>query len=80
MSYVSNWRMTVACQWLRNSDDNLEQIANTVGYQDLASFSRAFKAIVGQSPARWRASLRGKNARAANFATIGAGLTRTESP
>lgn len=57
MSYVSNWRMTVACQRLRNTDDNLERIANAVGYQDLASFSRAFKAIIGQSPARWRASL-----------------------
>ena len=57
MSYVSNGRMTVACQRLRNTDDNLEWIANAVGYQDLASFSRAFRAIVGQSPARWRASL-----------------------
>ena len=56
MSYVSRWRMTVACQRLRNSDDNLERIARTVGYQDLASFSRAFKSIVGQSPARWRSS------------------------
>lgn len=57
MSYVSRWRMTVACQRLRNTEDNLERIANAVGYQDLASFSRAFKAIIGQSPARWRASL-----------------------
>lgn len=57
MSYVSNWRMTVACQRLRSSDDNLERIGRAVGYQDLASFSRAFTAIVGQSPARWRANL-----------------------
>lgn len=55
MSYVSNWRMTIACQRLHNSNDSLERIANDVGYQDLASFSRAFKAIVGQSPSRWRA-------------------------
>lgn len=55
MSYVSHWRMSVACQRLRDSDDSLETIAKTVGYQDLASFSRAFKSIVGQSPARWRA-------------------------
>lgn len=47
--------MTVACQRLRSSDDNLERIANAAGYQDLASFSRAFKAIIGLSPARWRA-------------------------
>lgn len=56
MSYVSRWRMSVACQRLRNGDDGLERIARTVGYQDLASFSRAFKSVVGQSPARWRAS------------------------
>lgn len=56
MSYVSSWRMTIACQRLRNGNDNLARIANAVGYQDLASFSRAFKAIVGLSPARWRSS------------------------
>lgn len=55
MSYVSDWRMTVACRLLRDTDDRLERIANTVGYQDLASFSRAFKASVGRSPSRWRA-------------------------
>lgn len=55
MSYVSSWRMTVACQKLRETDEHLAKIANAVGYQDVASFSRAFKALVGQSPARWRA-------------------------
>lgn len=56
MSYVSRWRMSVACQRLRAGEDSLDRIARTVGYQDLASFSRAFKSVVGQSPARWRAS------------------------
>lgn len=56
MSYVANWRMTVACQRLRDTNDNLDNIANSVGYRDVASFSRAFKALVGQSPARWRTS------------------------
>lgn len=56
MSYVSSWRMTVACQQLRDTDGNLDKIACAVGYQDVASFSRAFKALVGQSPARWRTS------------------------
>lgn len=54
MSYVSNWRMTVACQRLRDTDEHLAEIAAAVGYQDIASFSRAFKSLVGQSPARWR--------------------------
>lgn len=54
MSYVSRWRMTVACQRLRETDDKLERIATAVGYQDVASFSRAFKSLVGRSPAKWR--------------------------
>jgi AraC-like DNA-binding protein len=54
MSYVSRWRMTVACQRLREPDDRLDRIATAVGYRDVASFSRAFKSLVGQGPARWR--------------------------
>ncbi len=55
MSYVARWRMSVACRHLRDTDTNLAAIANEVGYQDLAAFSRAFKELVGESPARWRA-------------------------
>jgi AraC-like DNA-binding protein len=58
MSYVSSWRMTVACQRLRETDEHLAEIATAVGYQDTAAFSRAFKAIVGHSPARWRSTQR----------------------
>lgn len=58
MSYVACWRMTVACQRLRDTDEHLDLIAGAVGYQDVASFSRAFKALVGESPARWRAAQR----------------------
>lgn len=54
MSYVSSWRMTLACQKLRETTENLDRIADTIGYKDVASFSRAFKSSVGQSPARWR--------------------------
>lgn len=59
MSYVSSWRMTVACQRLRETDAHLTEIANAVGYQDTAAFSRAFKVLVGKSPARWRHEQRG---------------------
>lgn len=54
MSYVSSWRMTVACKKLRETSDNLDRIANAVGYQDVASFSRAFKGLVGRSPSQYR--------------------------
>ena len=55
MAYVANWRMNVACRLLRESDDGLAEISSRVGYTDVASFSRAFKALVGQSPSSWRA-------------------------
>lgn len=58
MSYVSNWRMTIACQRLRGTDEHLTEIATAVGYRDTAAFSRAFKAIVGHSPAKWRSTQR----------------------
>lgn len=54
MSYVASWRMNVACRLLRETEDGLAEIAQRVGYQDVTSFSRAFKALVGQSPSRWR--------------------------
>lgn len=54
MTYVARWRMNVACKMLRQTDNGLDQIATEAGYQNTAAFSRAFKAFVGQSPARWR--------------------------
>lgn len=54
MSYVARWRMTVACQRLCGTGIALSEVAAEVGYQDIAAFGRAFKSLVGQSPARWR--------------------------
>lgn len=54
MAYVVRWRMNRACRELESSQKGLEQIALEVGYFDPASFSRAFKAAIGVSPARWR--------------------------
>ena len=54
MAYVANWRMNVACRLLRETDDGLAEISSRVGYSDVASFSRAFKSLVGQSPSNWR--------------------------
>ncbi len=58
MSYVIGWRMNAACRALREGNNGLSEIAAKVGYQDVAAFSRAFKEIVGQSPAKWRAAQR----------------------
>ena len=56
MHYLANWRMQVATQKLRNTSASLTQIAEIVGYDSEAAFSRAFKKAFGAAPATWRRS------------------------
>jgi AraC-like DNA-binding protein len=56
MHYLTNWRMQVATQKLRNTNASLGQIAEIVGYDSEAAFSRAFKKVLGIAPATWRRS------------------------
>ena len=48
--------MQVAAQELRNTGASLAIIANKVGYESEAAFSRAFKKTFGTAPATWRRS------------------------
>jgi AraC-like DNA-binding protein len=54
MHYLANWRMQVATQKLRNTSASLAQVAEIVGYDAEAAFSRAFKRAFGAAPATWR--------------------------
>jgi AraC-like DNA-binding protein len=56
MHYLAGWRMQVATQKLRNTSASLAQIAEIVGYDSEAAFSRAFKKAFGSAPATWRRS------------------------
>ena len=56
MHYLTNWRMQVAAQKLRNTSASLAQVAETIGYDSEAAFSRAFKKAFGTAPATWRRS------------------------
>jgi AraC-like DNA-binding protein len=56
MHYLASWRMQVATQKLRNTSASLVQIAEMVGYDSEAAFSRAFKKAFGAAPATWRRS------------------------
>ncbi len=58
MHYLASWRIQVAMQRLRSSNASLAQVAETVGYESEAAFSRAFKKAVGTAPATWRRSHR----------------------
>ena len=58
MHYLAGWRMQVATGKLRDTSDSLAQVAETVGYDSEAAFSRAFKKAFGTAPATWRRSNR----------------------
>jgi len=47
---VTRWRMHVALTWLKEDDAALGELANRLGYQSEAAFSRAFKRFIGVSP------------------------------
>lgn len=54
MQYLANWRMQLAAAHLRNSTDSVAAIADRVGYESEAAFSRAFKKALGAPPGQWR--------------------------
>lgn len=54
MKLLTKSRLDYACYLLRYTNYNLEQIADTIGYADSASFAHRFKQQFGISPGRWR--------------------------
>jgi AraC family transcriptional regulator, alkane utilization regulator len=54
MKYLSNWRMHIAKQMLRDRTDNIQSIAERIGYESEPAFNRAFKKATGSPPATWR--------------------------
>jgi AraC-like DNA-binding protein len=53
MQYLAQWRMQVAAQSLRAALP-LSRVAEQVGYESEAAFSRAFKKSFGNAPVTWR--------------------------
>ncbi len=54
MQYLTQWRMVLASNLLSQSNAPLASIAQDVGYQTDAAFSRAFRREFGAPPAAWR--------------------------
>jgi AraC-like DNA-binding protein len=50
MEYLTRWRMLVAGDRLRRSNDSVSEIAGSVGYASESAFSAAFKRTMGSSP------------------------------
>jgi AraC-like DNA-binding protein len=58
--YLTRWRMDVAAQRLRDTDDTVGAIAAAVGYRSEYSFSRAFTRHRGIAPGRYRRRTRAR--------------------
>ena len=54
MQYLASWRMQLAANYLQTGTDSVLAVANRVGYDSEAAFSRAFKKVVGEPPGEWR--------------------------
>jgi AraC-like DNA-binding protein len=54
MQYLGRWRMALATNYLRRSSLSVARIAEEVGYESDANFSRAFRREYGVPPATWR--------------------------
>lgn len=58
MGYLARWRMQIAASALVEGGANLAAIAEHIGYESEAAFSRAFKRLVGVTPSEWRGRAR----------------------
>lgn len=54
MQYLTQWRLALAAHLLRSGRWSLTRIAEQIGYESDAAFSRAFKHAYGMPPGTWR--------------------------
>ena len=50
MEYLTRWRMLLAGDRLKNSDDSISAIALSLGYESESAFGKAFKRVMACSP------------------------------
>jgi AraC-like DNA-binding protein len=58
MQYLALWRMQLASRLLKDGGQ-VAEVADAVGYESEAAFSRAFKKSVGKPPSQWRKTRNG---------------------
>lgn len=56
MSYLTNWRIIKAKEFLLGGKENISDVALKVGYRSEAAFNRIFKTKVNETPANFRRS------------------------
>lgn len=55
--FITNYKLSKACELLRKEDLSISDIARSVGYKDPLLFSKAFKKSIGTSPREYRKAL-----------------------
>ncbi|GAA0374762.1 AraC family transcriptional regulator [Microbispora corallina] len=58
LDYLTGWRVELATDRLRRSDDTVATIARKVGYGSESALSNAFKRVTGASPREYRRRIR----------------------
>ena len=53
MEYLTRWRMLLAGDRLKNSDDSISAIALSLGYESESAFGKAFRRVMGASPRQY---------------------------
>ena len=55
-NYMKSYRMNEACILLKESNDNISNIASYLGYDNPSKFAAAFKSVTGITPLKYRKS------------------------
>ncbi len=56
MEYLTRWRMVLAGDRLKNSDDSISAIACSLGYESESAFGKAFRRVMSCSPRQYSRS------------------------
>lgn len=59
--FVTNYRLTTACELLETSQKQVSEICFAVGFNDLPHFERVFKKEIGKTPLRYRSECLSRN-------------------
>ena len=58
LEYINSYRLKVALAWLKNSQEQIVQIALKSGFPTLSHFNRVFKNEFGSPPSEYRQNIR----------------------
>lgn len=61
LGYLGRWRMDVAAELLRETEEPVAEVGRRVGYHSEFAFSRAFSRARGEPPARYRRAHRSRH-------------------